>query len=297
MPSSNSLRVLIVGCGYVGRALGAELVRQGCRVSGLRRAQHADAELRDLGIQPIIADLTRPASLPPLGSGYDWVVLCVSASGGGPAEYREVYFEGTRRLLSWLASAPPRKLVYTSSTAVYGQLDGSEVNESSPASPQTDTGRVLLETEQVLLQAASEQNTVVLRVAGIYGPGRSYWLDQVRAGTARIDERGERFLNMIHQADLVGAIHASLVRGKPGEIYNAVDHEPVPQRTLLDWLAGQLGLPVPQSASPGQHELSKRRLTSKRVSNRKLTHDLDYRFRFPTFREGYAELFGAERSG
>jgi nucleoside-diphosphate-sugar epimerase len=288
------MRVLIVGCGYVGLALGAELVRQGCIVSGLRRTRKAEADFARFGIHSIVADLTCPSSLPPLDLGYDWIVHCVSASGGGVREYRDVYLEGTRHLLSWLSSAQPRKLVYTSSTGVYGQTDGSLVDESSALCPQTETTGVLVETEQLLLRAAAEQNVpaVVLRVAGIYGPGRSYWLNQVREGSVTMAEGGDRFLNMIHRTDVVGAVQAALLRGQAGQIYNAVDHEPVRQRALIEWLAARLGLPIPEGVSDQQRGPGKRGLTNKRVSNRKLTEDLGYRFEFATFREGYAALLG-----
>ncbi|HZR20327.1 MAG TPA: SDR family oxidoreductase [Verrucomicrobiae bacterium] len=286
------MKVLIVGCGYVGLALGAELVRQGFAVSGLRRTRKADAEFARFGIRSIVADLTRPGSLPAIDRGYDWVVHCVSASGGELREYREVYLEGTRHLLSWLSEAQPRKLVYTSSTGVYGQNDASLVDESSPTCPQAGTSRVLVETEQLLLRAASEQNVpaVVLRVAGIYGPGRSYWLNRVRGGAVTIPEGEDRFLNMIHRSDVVGALQAALARGQPGQVYNAVDHEPVRLQALLEWLAARLGLPPPAVACAQQRASGKRGLTNKRVSNRKLTEDLGYRFQFATFREGYAAL-------
>src|SRR5579859_6870496 len=115
------MKVLIVGCGYIGKVLGAELVRQGHQVTGLRRTDSAHAELRAAGIIPAIADVTRPESLRDLEPGYDWVVNCVSASGGGVGEYERVYLAGTRNLISWISAAPPQKLVYTSSTSVYGQ--------------------------------------------------------------------------------------------------------------------------------------------------------------------------------
>jgi nucleoside-diphosphate-sugar epimerase len=99
---------------------------------------------------------------------------------------------------------------------------------------------------------------------------------------------------MIHRTDAVGAILAALLRGKSGQIYNVVDDQPVPQRALLEWLATQLGLPGPQVGSAQKKELPKRGLTSKRVSNRKLTEELGYRLQFPTFREGYAALLGPE---
>lgn len=283
--------MLIIGCGYIGMAAGAELVRQGHQVTGLRRTGSANVELSAAGIVPAIADVTRPESLRDLGPGYDWVVNCVSASGGGLGEYQRVYLAGTRNLISWLSTVPPQKLVYTSSTSVYGQRDGSTVDENSATVPDSATAQLLVQAEQALLQAAAEGfPAVVLRVAGIYGPTRAYWLEQVRAGTAQLDGTGERILNMIHRDDLVSAVVAALTRGKPGQVYNVVDDEPVSQQLFLAWLSAQLNAPMPLPGSAAQAGFKKRGLTNKRVSNRKIKEELGFRLRFPTFREGYTSL-------
>src|SRR5581483_2309639 len=120
------MRVLIVGCGYVGIPLGAELMRRGHEVFGLRRTSTAAAELNAAGIRPVFGDITQAADLTHLPGPVDWVINTVAA-GGNASEYRRIYLEGTRRLLECLKSRPPRKFVYTSSTSVYGQNDGSWV--------------------------------------------------------------------------------------------------------------------------------------------------------------------------
>src|SRR5208282_363610 len=111
------MRVLIVGCGYVGLPLGAELVRLGHEVSGLRRSASAQNELKPAGIKPLIADITQPDEPAGLPRDFDWVVHCVSSTGGNSEDYRRVYLQGTRNLIAWLATAPPKKFVYTSSTS------------------------------------------------------------------------------------------------------------------------------------------------------------------------------------
>jgi nucleoside-diphosphate-sugar epimerase len=286
------MNVLIVGCGYIGVAIGADLVRRGHVVWGLRRTDRANTQLVAAGIRPLIADVLNPGSLPSLNDGYDWVVHCVSASGGDPTDYEKTYVEGTRHLISWLSQKPPTRLVYTSSTGVYGNQDGGWVDETSPPNPITETGRILIKAEALLLEAAKVKGlpAVILRVAGIYGPERSYWLEQVLAGTAGIDGAGERILNMVHQLDVAGAILAALERAETGEIYNVVDDEPVKQGIFLKWLAQYLGRPVPELQTVPPLSSRKRGLTSKCVSNRKLRERLGYRFRFPTFREGYTSL-------
>ena len=219
------MRVLIAGCGYVGLPVGAELVRQGHEVFGLLRSTTRQAELQGVGIKPLVADITNPADLAKLPAPFDWVVNCVSSTGGGAEEYRRVYLQGARNLIEWLAAAPPQKFVYTSSTSVYGQTDGALVKETSPTEPPAETARVFVETEKVLLEAARQKKfpAVILRVAGIYGPGRGYWFKQYLKNEVRIEGKGERILNMIHRDDVAGIIIAALERGQPGEIYNAVD--------------------------------------------------------------------------
>jgi nucleoside-diphosphate-sugar epimerase len=283
------MRALIVGCGYVGISLAARLAREGHAVDGLRRNANADAEMRALGVNPLHGDITRPDTLRYFRSAYDWVVLCASSTGGDAEGYRRVYLNGTRNLLDWLAPASPQKLVYTGSTSVYGQTDGSAVSEVSPTVPAAETAQVLLQAEALLLAAARAGTVpaVVLRVAGIYGPGRGYWLKQLLEGTAQIEGGGERILNMIHRDDVAGAVVAALRQGQPGEIYNAVDDEPVTQLALFEWLSAQLDRPSPPFVPKTADESRKRGMTNKRVSNKKLKTQLGYSFQYPTFKEGY----------
>ncbi len=294
------MRVLIVGCGYVGLPLVAELVKQGHEVVGLRRSTGTEADFKAVGIKPLTGDITKAERLAQLPGGYDWVVSCVSASGGGEEEYREIYLQGTRNLVEWLGAAPPKKFVYTSSTSVYGQNDGSLVKESSVTEPAVETGKILVETEQVLLEAARQRKfpAVILRLAGIYGPDRGYWFKQYLSNDARIEGNGSHILNMIHRDDVVGAIIAALKSGRPGEVYNAVDDEPVTQLGFFQWLSGPLGKELPPSAPENAEVVRKRGVTNKKVSNRRLKMELGYQFKYPTFRQGYtAELIRLDRSG
>ena len=293
------MRVLIVGCGYVGLPLGAELVRQGHEVLGLRRSASAVNELRAAGIQPLAGDVTKPETLSKLPRQFDWVVNCV-ATGGDAENYRQIYLEGNRNLVSWLADSPPEKFIYTSSTSVYGQNDGSVATEHSPTKPAVETSRILDETEKLLLASVAERKfpAVILRVAGIYGPGRGHWFKQFLNDEARIEGDGSRFLNMIHRADVVGCIIAALKNGRAGEIYNVVDDEPVSQIDFFRWLSAALGKPLPPSVSEDAGIIRKRGATSKRISNCKLKLELGYQFQHPDFRSGYrAELLRLGRAG
>ena len=294
------MRVLIIGCGYVGLPLGTELVKQGHEGFGLRRSTGAEADCQSAGIKPLTADITKTEQLAQLPGVYDWVVNCVSASGGGAEEYREVYLQGTRNLIEWLGAAPPKKFVYTSSTSVYGQNDGSLVKENSSTEPAAETAKILVETERVLLAAARERKfpAVILRLAGIYGPDRGYWFKQYLSNEARIEGNGARILNMIHRDDVAGAIIAALKSGRPGEVYNAVDDEPVSQLSFFQWLSGPLGKELPPSAPEDAEAVRRRGVTNKKVSNRRLRMELGYQFKYPTFRQGYtAEILRLDRAG
>jgi nucleoside-diphosphate-sugar epimerase len=222
------------------------------------------------------------------------VVNCVSSGGGGLEEYRSIYLQGTRNLLEWLGARPPGKFLYTSSTAVYGQDDGSVVDESAPTEPLAATARVLVEAEKVLLEAVPQRGfpAIIARLAGIYGPGRGYWFKQFSSGQARIPDEGGRILNMIHRDDVVGALMAVLEKGRPGQIFNVVDDEPVTQLGCFQWLSGVLGRPLPPPEREGPGTLGKRGLANKRVSNRKLKTEAGYTLKYPTFRQGYYAEFG-----
>ena len=294
------MRVLIVGCGYVGVPLGVELVEQGHEVFGLRRSAAGEAEMTAVGIKPLVADITRPKDLANLPGPFDWVVNTVSSTKGGEEEYRQIYLQGTRNLIKWLAPTPLKKFVYTSSTSVYGQTDGSVVKESSPTEPSSATSQVLVETEKLLLDAAQSRKfpAVILRVAGIYGPGRGHLFLQYLRNEARIAGKGERILNMIHRDDLISVMLAALKNGRGGEIYNATDDEPVAQIHFFRWLSESLGKSMPPFATGEENTNRKRGLTNKRVSNRKMRMELGVQLKFPTFRQGYtAEITRLERAG
>jgi nucleoside-diphosphate-sugar epimerase len=264
-----------------------ELKRRGHEVFGLRR--NNPEQLQAAGIKPLLADITQLVSFNDLPRDFDWVVNCAASGGGGADDYRRIYLDGNRNLISWLAGSPIKKFVYTSSTSVYAQNDGLIVNENSTTDPEAETARVLVEAEKLLLSAARQNfPAVVLRVAGIYGPERGHAFKQFLRGEAVIENDGARFLNMIHRDDVVGCIIAALENGRPGEIYNATDCEPVSQLKFFEWLAAELKKPLPPKAAADEKTWRKRGVTNKRISNAKLLAELKYKFLYPGFREGYA---------
>jgi nucleoside-diphosphate-sugar epimerase len=294
------MRVLIVGCGYVGLPLGGELMKQGHQVRGLCRTDAGVAAMQAAGIPPLQADVTQAAELKKIDGDYDWVVNTVSAGGGGVEEYRRIYLEGTRHLLEFMQARPPRRFVYTSSTGVYAQTDGLPVKEDHPAEANTETNQVLIDTEKLLIEAHARSHfpAVILRVAGIYGPGRCHYLRKFVNNEIRIEGHGERHMNMIHRDDVVGVILAALRNGRPGQTYNAVDDEPVTELHFFRWLSETLGKWMPPRETGEQKTPGQRGWSNKRVLNRKLKMELGYECIYPTFRQGYtAEIRRLEDAG
>jgi nucleoside-diphosphate-sugar epimerase len=280
------MRVLIVGAGYVGKPLAETLAARGHDVVALSRAT---ADIGPL-VSHMPCDITRPKDIARVPKEFDWVVNTVSSTKGGVEAYRAVYFEATKHLLEHLDF---KNYVFTSSTSVYGQNDGSVVTENSPADPQSPTSRVLRETEELLL--GSGRPAVVLRLAGIYGPDRGVLFQQFLRGEARMRGKGDRYLNMIHRDDVVSAIIKALERGRVAEIYNLVDDEPVTEHDFFEWLARELRRDVPPRVPESQLASRKRGTTNKRVSNAKIRSELKLRLKYPTYRDGYAAEIAARR--
>jgi nucleoside-diphosphate-sugar epimerase len=285
------MRVLVVGCGYVGLPLGARLASEGHEVTGIRRSAGSETELRQAGIRPLLLDITRENAFWDLVPNYEWIINCVSSSRGDTEDYRSTYLQGTQRLVKWLNNSPLQKFLYTSSTSVYGQTDGSIVTEISPTEPAVETARILVETEKTLLEAFRQHlfPAVILRLAGIYGPNRGYWFRQFMSGKAEIENDGRRVLNLIHRDDVIGAVVAALKGAPPGEIYNVADDDPVTQMEFFSWLSKKVGRSLPPVSSQPAAKNRKRGSSNKRVSNFKLKTGLGYQLRYPTFREGYEQ--------
>src|SRR6266536_1919095 len=198
-------RILIAGCGYVGQAAADLYHAAGWAVEGWTRSAESVATLSAKPYPICEVDISRRARVAERTGTFDAVIHCASSSGGDAEMYRQVYLDGARNLLEMF---PGSKLLFTSSTSVYAQRDGSWVTEESETKPVSETGRVLLETEKVVL---SRGGTVV-RLAGIYGPGRSALLSKFLAGTATIDPEKDRFVNQVHRDDIASAIFLLLTQ-------------------------------------------------------------------------------------
>jgi nucleoside-diphosphate-sugar epimerase len=276
-------RLLIAGCGYVGGALAASASARGETVFGLRRTQRP----LPAGVGSVVADLAEPASLAALPGDIDSVVYAASADERSEVAYRRAYVDGPLTLLRHLERRgdPLRRFLLVSSTGVYGQADGSWIDEDTPTLSR-GTGAVLEEGERRCLESAA--STVVLRLGGIYGPGRRNLIDRVLSGQAGCPGGVPVYTNRIHLDDIVAAIEHLLAAETPSPVYLGVDHEPADTCTVVRWLAEQTGAPAPLAiaAEPVR--------TNKRCRNDRLVAS-GFRFRYPTFREGYTQVL--ERLG
>jgi nucleoside-diphosphate-sugar epimerase len=286
---------LIVGCGYLGRRVGRLLSRRGERVWGTARSPARAEELRGWGIEPALADVLDPESLGSLPRA-DRVLYCVGYDRRAGVPLRDVYVEGLRNVLSRLP-VPVGRLVYVGSTGVYGQDDGSWVDEESPARPRHESGRVGLEAEDLArtISAGWGRPAVVVRYAGLYGPGRIIRRAALAAGEAIVGDP-RKYLNLIHIDDAAATAVAALERGEPGRLYLASDDRPVERREYYERVASLLGAPRPRFEPPaagGPEAL--REEANRRVSNRRMKAELGVILSHPDISTGLPAALDAER--
>lgn len=269
------MTVVLAGCGDLGTEVGVRFAATGHRVVGLRRSpQRLPAAISgravDLGNEP-----------PELPADTELVVIALTADGRSELAYRSTYLRGLHNLLDGLerAEARPRRILMVSSTAVYDVSDGGTVDENTPAEPSAMNGTVLLEAERAL--HGRVPGATVLRLAGLYGPGRTRLIEQVRDGTATIPDSPVH-TNRIHRDDAAAAIvHLATRRPDPAPVYLGVDDEPAQRAEVLRFLADELGV-----AHPAVGGAPPSRGGDKRCSNA-LLRATGFSFTYPTFREGY----------
>lgn len=252
-------KVMIIGHGYVGSALARTLHESGAPVTAVNRSVEEKTPY-----QQVAADVSCSEDIEALASGLaeqpDTIIHCASSSRGGADAYRAVFLEGIRNLQEHFPGVP---ILFTSSTSVYGQTDGSVVTETSATSPDRETSRILVEAEELVQSGGG----IPLRLAGIYGPERSIYLKRILEGTATI-EAGEvsRYVNQIHRDDIIGAILHLMNRPEcRGACFNVVDDTPLTQREVYEKLAGFFGKERPPETEPERNR--KRAWTNKIVSN------------------------------
>ena len=293
--------VVILGCGYIGIELGRQLTEEGYEVVGVRRSESGSAAIEEAGFTAHQADLTNAADREGFPDA-DWLVFAASSGGRDAEAARAIYVDALDSVIEQYGSreSPPDRLVYTSSTGVYGDHDGEWVDESTPLEPTTKKTEVLVAAERIALEESTNHDIdgTVARFSGLYGPDR-YRLERYIEGPVT-----EGYLNMVHREDAAGAVAFLLTADcARDEAVVVTDDEPVDKWAFADWLAAECGLDSPPKRTKQQRltdeslsEAARRRiLTSKRCSNEYL-EALGYSFRYPMFREGYRAAVEAYRT-
>lgn len=278
------MTVLIAGCGDLGTEVGLRFAAAGHHVVGLRRSP----EKLPPEIHGIRADLS--GHVPELPGDVDIVVIAVAADASTEEAYRAAYLNGVKNLLDALErqSIRPRRILFVSSTAVYRDSGGAVVDESTPAEPTRFSGKILLEAENLLFARTAGTRAISVRLGGIYGPGRTRLIDQVRSGKATIPAQSKH-TNRIHRDDAAAMIvHLATMEQEPQAVYLGVDDDPAEYGDVLRFLAAELRLPAPPvgPASDGG-------AGDKRCSNSRL-RSTGFTFAFPSFREGYRAILAGE---
>jgi nucleoside-diphosphate-sugar epimerase len=270
-------RILIAGCGYVGEATADLFYSAGWKVEGWVHSNESAARLSVKPYSIHVIDVSQRSEVAKRAEAFDAVIHCASSRGGHAEAYLQIYLNGARHLLD---TFPEAQILFTSSTSVYAQRDGSSVTEESETKPVRETSRILLEVEKLIL----EKGGIIARLAGIYGPLRSALLSKFLNGTATIDPNNDRFVNQVHRDDIASALVLLLNREAQtsAQIYNVVDDQPLLQSECYRWLAQRLNRSLPPIRKSEQHR--KRGDTNKRVSNAKL-RQLGWTPEYPTFGE------------
>jgi nucleoside-diphosphate-sugar epimerase len=273
-----SERVLMAGCGDLGQRAAKRLLARGDDVYALRR--HPPAQ-DDASVRWLSADLTRPESLPEFPEGITQLVYLPTPDRREEQAYRAIFVDALRHLLNALRQQPLKRILFVSSSAVYGEHGDDWVDEDTPPAPLGFNGKVLLEAEHWL----STQSTpsTVLRLAGLYGPGRLELIERLRAGRACAPRAPVHWTNRIHVDDAAAAIAHLLQLPEPQALYLGADDAPLPMHELYRQLAGMIGAPaVPDGPAPAS-------IGSKKLSNARLRAS-GFRCRWPDARAGYAGL-------
>jgi nucleoside-diphosphate-sugar epimerase len=232
--------------------------------------------------------MTAPGLAERLPDDLGGVAFTAAADGGSESAYRAVYIDALDKLLTALEARPeadrPERFVFTSSTAVFGDAEGGWVDEGTEPAPASWRGSIMVEAEARV--RASPIRGVVLRLGGIYGPGRTRLLESVRSGRARCPGGGPLWSNRIHRDDAAAAVVHLLDLPDPDPLYVGVDAEPTPLCEVYGWVAARIGAPAPRVDDGLERDRSNKRCSSRRLQAS------GFQFAYPSFREGYAAMIG-----
>jgi nucleoside-diphosphate-sugar epimerase len=282
------MNVLLVGCGWLGQVVAARLAARGDRVTGLTRTEESARRLRAVGIDALAIDLAAAGAKDLLRGRHDAIIAMQSASGRDEADYTRSYLDATRNVLeSEAAEGVP--FVYVSSTGVFGQTDGSWVDETTPPQPADGTSRVLVAAERLVLDTSRHRARArIVRCSGLYGPGRTGTIERVRSGALAWGGGDEAWMNFSHRDDAAATVIAALDRGVPGAIYHSSDATPTTRHDVVAWIAERLGIEPSRHDERGQ--IQARRGAHRRVRAEATRRELETALAYPSFREGLAAL-------
>jgi nucleoside-diphosphate-sugar epimerase len=281
---------LVVGCGYLGSRIAAQWRDQGDTVHVVTRSPQRAAQLAADGFRPVVAEVTQPCSLTALPA-VSTVLFAVGFDRSAGLPIRAVYVEGLRSVLASLAKSV-NKFIYISSTGVYGQSAGELIDEQAPCDPQREGGRACLEAEKALQASRLAAGSLILRLAGIYGPDRIPHQALIAAGEP-LPVAADARLNLIHVEDAARIVVELEKKVSPPRTFNVADGHPIRRAEFYRELARLLGAPEPKFAPPIAGTSTAERATSdKRISNAALLAQLRFSFNYPTFREGLLVSLG-----
>jgi nucleoside-diphosphate-sugar epimerase len=270
------MRVLIAGCGDVGNVLATSLLQDGHVVYGLKR----DTSSLVAGVIAIQADLLSPDTLTHLPVKIDRLVFMPTPASRDQAAYAAIFIQGWKNLWTGLNQDPARTLL-VSSTAVYGEANGGSVNEQTTPDPTGFNGKVLLEMEQ--LAGRCTENLVVVRISGIYGPGRESLISLAASTGLEIQQTPPYFTNRIHRDDAAAVLKHLLEIDQAEALYLASDDLPAPRYELVEWLAKAQGGTAPKGL------VDENAGSGKRINNQRL-RDSGFCLSYPDYRAGYGAV-------
>ena len=293
----NSIK-LIFGCGYLGGRVADRWLAAGDRVVVVTRAKERAAEFRKRGLQPMVADVTRPETLGQLPA-VETVLYAVGFDRRRAKSRWQVHVDGLGAVLDALPAETCR-VIFISSTGVYGQSGGEWIDEQSPCQPTREAGRAFLAAEQLLTHHRLGPRAIILRLAGIYGPGRLLHVADILAGRP-IPVQTDSCLNLIHVDDAAAVVLAAETRARPPRTYVVSDGHPAQRRECHRYLAELLGVGPPRLIDPTPNFLASHHSgNNKRVNNARMLAELNVRLLYPTYKEGVptaVEASGGERRG
>ena len=275
---------LIFGCGYLGRHVAQRWLDQGDHVCAVTRSNERAEQFSADGFTPIVADVTDPSALVDLPHANS-VLYAVGYDRRADKSIDEVYQAGMRNVLEALPNSVER-IIYISTTGVYGDAGGDWIDEQTPPDPQRPGGIASLGAEEALRQSPFADRGVSLRLAGIYGPDRLPYLAKLRAGEP-IEAPQSGWLNLIHVDDAAAAVVAAADVQAPPKVVCVSDGDPPQRGEYYAEVARLLDAPPPRFGQPEESSpRAKRAQASKRVRNDLMRAELGVRLAYPTYREG-----------